>query len=56
MTVIAIKSATGIHSVVGDLSNGYAGNVQPRPFRLNGNRLVIGGGKIGICVLEGVKR
>jgi hypothetical protein len=56
MTVIAMKSAAGTHNVVIDLSNGYAGTVLPRPFRLNGNRLVIGGGKIRIRVLEGVKR
>lgn len=50
--------AAGIvtHHVVSDLSNGYAGSDQSRPFRLNGNRLVIGDGKTWTHVLERVAR
>ena len=34
-----VDLAAGVvtHNVLSDLSNGYAGTVQPRPFRLNGN-------------------
>jgi hypothetical protein len=45
-----------IHHVVSDLSNGYGGTDQRRPFRLNGNRLVIGDGKTWTRVLERVRR
>ena len=44
------------HNVLSDLSNGYAGTVQPRPFRLNGDHLVIGDGKTWTRVLERVRR
>ncbi len=44
------------HHVISDLSNGYAGSDQPRPFRLNGDRLVIGDGKTWSRVLERVRR
>ena len=51
-----VDLAAGVvtHNVLSDLSNGYAGTVQPRPFRLNGNRLVIGDGKTWTRVLERV--
>jgi uncharacterized protein (TIGR02246 family) len=53
-----VDLAAGVvtHNVLSDLSNGYAGTVQPRPFRLNGNRLVIGDGKTWTRVLERVAR
>ena len=53
-----VDPAAGVvtHNVLSDLSNGYAGTVQPRPFRLNGNRLVIGDGKTWTRVLERVVR
>ena len=44
------------HNVLSDVSNGYAGTVQPRPFRLNGDRLVIGDGKTWTRILERVRR
>lgn len=45
-----------IHHVRSDLSNGYAGTDQPRPFRLADDRLVIGDGKTWSRVLERVSR
>lgn len=45
-----------VHRVTSDLSNGYAGTDQPRPFRLTGNRLEIGDGKTWRRVLERVGR
>ena len=53
-----VDLAAGVvtHSALSDLSNGYAGTVQLRPFRLNGNRLVIGDGKTWTRVLERVER
>jgi hypothetical protein len=53
-----IDKTAGIvtHKVKSDLSNGYAGTDQPRPFKLNGNRLVIGDGKSWTRVLERVVR
>lgn len=49
-----VDAAAGvvIHHVVSDLSNGYAGTDQRRPFRLEGDRLVIGDGKTWTRVLE----
>jgi hypothetical protein len=44
-----------IHHVVSDISNGYAGTDQRRPFRLEGDRLVIGDGKTWTRVLERVR-
>lgn len=53
-----VNAAAGevVHKVLSDLSNGYAGTDQPRPFRLNGNRLMIGDGKTWTRVLERVGR
>jgi ketosteroid isomerase-like protein len=53
-----VDMAAGIvtHRVKSDLSNGYAGTDQPRPFRLDGDRLVIGDGKTWARVLERVGR
>ena len=45
-----------VHHVLSDVSNGYAGTDQHRPFHLNGNRLVIGDGKTWTRVLERVER
>jgi hypothetical protein len=44
-----------VHHVQSDLSNGYAGTEQPRPFSLEGDRLVIGDGKTWTRVLERVR-
>lgn len=54
----SVDMAAGVvtHHVLSDVSNGYAGTAQPRPFRLNGNRLVIGDGKTWTRVLERVGR
>ena len=51
-----VDLAAGVitHNVLSDLSNGYAGTVQPRPFRLNGNRLTIGDGVTWTRELERV--
>ncbi len=53
-----VDMAAGIvtHKVKSDLSNGYAGTDQRRPFHLEGNRLVIGDGKTWTRVLERVER
>lgn len=53
-----VNAAAGevVHKVLSDLSNGYAGTDQPRPFRLNGKRLTIGDGKTWTRVLERVGR
>ncbi|MBL0923614.1 MAG: lipocalin-like domain-containing protein [Sphingomonadaceae bacterium] len=53
-----VDMAAGVvtHKVKSDLSNGYAGTDQPRPFRLDGNRLVIGDGNTWTRVLERVVR
>jgi predicted ester cyclase len=53
-----IDMAAGVvtHRVKSDLSNGYAGTDQPRPFRLNSDTLVIGDGKRWTRVLERVER
>jgi ketosteroid isomerase-like protein len=40
------------HDVIADVANGYAGTAQPRPFRLDGNQLILGDGKTSIRVLE----
>lgn len=42
------------HHVISDLSNGYAGTDQPRPFRIKANRIEIGDGKTWRRVLERV--
>ena len=44
-----------IHHVQSDISGGYAGTDQRRPFRLEGDRLVIGDGKTWTRVLERVR-
>ena len=51
-----IDAAAGvvIHHVQSDISGGYAGTDQRRPFRLEGDRLVIGDGKTWTRVLERV--
>ena len=51
-----VDAAAGvvIHHVRSDVSNGYAGTDQRRPFRLEGDRLVIGDGKTWARVLERV--
>lgn len=53
-----VDAAAGevIHHVLSDVSNGHAGTDQRRPFRLKGNRLVIGDGKSWTRVLERVER
>lgn len=52
-----VDAAAGIvtHHVVSSLANGYAGTDQQRPFRLEGDRLVIGDGKTWTRVLERVR-
>lgn len=52
-----VDAATGevVHVVEADLSNGYVGTDQRRPFRLTGDRLVIGDGKTWTRVLERVR-
>ncbi len=52
-----VDAAAGvvIHHVKSDISNGYAGTDQRRPFRLEGDRLVIGDGKTWTRVLERVR-
>jgi hypothetical protein len=51
-----IDAAAGvvIHHVQSGISGGYAGTDQRRPFRLEGDRLVIGDGKTWTRVLERV--
>ena len=51
-----VDAAAGvvIHHVQSDISGGYAGTDQRRPFRLEGDRLVIGDGKTWTRVLEKV--
>lgn len=48
-----VDAAAGVvtHHVQSDLSNGYAGTEQRRPFRLEGDRLVIGHGKTWTRIL-----
>lgn len=43
------------HRVTADLSNGYIGTDQPRPFRIDGNRIEIGDGTTWRRVLERVR-
>jgi Lipocalin-like domain len=49
-----VDTAAGvvIYHIESDLSGRFAGTEQRRPFRLEGNRLVIGDGKTWIRVLE----
>lgn len=51
-----VDAAAGVvvHHVKSDLSNGYTGTDQRRPFRLEGDQLVIGDGKTWTRVLERV--
>jgi hypothetical protein len=51
-----VDAAAGvvIHHVKSDISNGYAGTDQRRPFRLDGDHLVIGDGKTWTRTLERV--
>jgi Lipocalin-like domain len=51
-----VDAAAGvvIHHVKSDIGNGYIGTDQRRPFRLEGDRLVIGDGKTWTRVLERV--
>jgi len=44
-----------VHHVQSDVRNTYTGTDQPRPFTLNGDRLVIGDGKTWTRVLERVR-
>jgi hypothetical protein len=44
-----------VHHVQSDARNTYIGTDQPRPFRLEGDRLVIGDGKTWTRVLERVR-
>ena len=44
-----------VHHVKSDSGNGYAGTEQRRPFRLDGDRLVIGDGTTWTRVLERVR-
>jgi hypothetical protein len=52
-----VDMAAGVvtHYVLSDVSNGYAGTAQPRPFQLKGDRLVIGDGKTWTRILERVR-
>ena len=52
-----VDTAAGVvvHHVRSDLGIGYAGTDQPRPFRFEGDRLVIGDGKTWTRVLERVR-
>ena len=54
----SVDAAAGVvtHNVLSDVSSGYAGTVQRRPFRLDGDHLVIGDGKTWTRVLERVGR
>ena len=52
---VDMAASVVIHHVKSDLGNGYAGTDQPRPFRLDGDRLEIGDGKTWIRVLERVR-
>ena len=51
-----VDAAAGVvvHHVKSDLGIGYTGTDQRRPFRLEGNRLVLGDGKTWTRVLERV--
>lgn len=53
-----IDMAAGVvtHNVLSDFSNGYVGTEQPRPFQVNGDRLLIGYDKTWTRVLERVVR
>ena len=51
---VDLAAGVVIHHVKSDISNGYAGTDQRRPFRLEGDRLVIGDGKTWTRVLERV--
>lgn len=51
---VDVAAGVVIHHVVSDISNGYTGTDQRRPFRLEGDRLVIGDGKTWTRVLERV--
>ncbi|HEV7234444.1 MAG TPA: lipocalin-like domain-containing protein [Sphingorhabdus sp.] len=53
---VDIAAGVVTHRVTSDLSNGYGGTDQPRPFTLSGDRLVIGDGKTWTRVLERVVR
>ena len=44
-----------VHQVTSDLGIGYTGTDQRRPFRLDGDRLVLGDGKTWTRVLEQVR-
>jgi hypothetical protein len=52
-----VDMAAGIvtHNVLSDVSNGYTGTAQPRPFKLDGDRLEIGDGKTWRRVLQRVR-
>ncbi len=51
---VDVAAGVVIHHVKSDISNGYAGTDQRRPFRLVGDRLEIGDGKTWSRVLERV--
>ena len=54
-TVDAAKGIV-VHHVEGDARREYTGTDQPRPFRLNGDELVIGDGKTWLRRLVRVKK
>jgi len=52
---VDVAAGVVIHHVESDVSTGYSGTDQRRPFRLDGDRLVIGDGKTWTRVLERVR-
>lgn len=52
---VDIAAGVVVHHVKSDLGIGYAGTDQRRPFRLEGDRLVLGDGKTWTRVLERVR-
>jgi len=52
---VDLAAGVVVHHVTSDLGIGYAGTDQRRPFRLQGDRLVLGDGKTWTRVLERVR-
>ena len=52
---VAMAAGVVVHQVKSDLGIGYTGTNQRRPFRLDGDRLVLGDGKTWTRVLERVR-
>jgi hypothetical protein len=52
---VDVAAGVVVHHVQSDSANGYAGTDQPRPFRFEGDRLVIGDRKTWTRVLERVR-